>query len=49
MTNEVIDGCDPAEGVSANPLLTDLMTGLKEGEKRMLKVINEESNEKVVE
>jgi hypothetical protein len=49
LTNEVIDGCDPSEGVSANPLLTDLITGLKDGEKKMLKIINEESNEKLVE
>ena len=49
LTNEVIDGCDPAESVSSNNLLTDLMAGLKEGEKRMLKIINEESNEKLVE
>jgi hypothetical protein len=32
------DGCDLPEGVSANPLLADLMAGLKEGEKKMLKI-----------
>lgn len=41
LTNEVIDGCDPSDEISANNLLTDLMAGLKEGEKRMLKLINE--------
>lgn len=45
----MIDGCDPAEGVGANPLLTDLLTGLKEAEKKLVKVINEEANEKLIE
>lgn len=49
LTNEVIDGCDPAEGVATNPLLGDLMTGLKEAEKKLIKIINEATNEKLVE
>lgn len=44
LTNEVIDGCNPVDGVSNNSLLTDLMDGLKQAEKKLLKVINEENN-----
>ena len=47
-TNEIIDACDPREDVTANDILTELITTLKGMEDKMITMISSIESEDVM-